>query len=57
MLAPALVAWWRQVGQSPAYVGSMLSWTLLDGVLCGYLAARIGRRAPVVSTLAVATTS
>lgn len=53
-LDPVVVAWWRVVGQSPVYFGSMLSWTLLDGLLCGYLAARIGRRAPVVSTLVAA---
>jgi len=50
-LAPAMVAWWRMVGQSPAYLGTMLCWTLLDGLLLGYLVARIGRRAPVVSAL------
>jgi len=51
-LAPAVLAWWRVVGQSPAYLGSMLCWTMLDGLLLGYLVARIGRRAPVVGTLA-----
>lgn len=48
---PAVLAWWRVVGQSPAYLGSMLCWTMLDGLLLGYLVARIGRRAPIVSTL------
>lgn len=53
-LAPAVLAWWRMAGQSPAYLGSMLCWTLLDGLLLGDLVARIGRRAPVVSTLVAA---
>jgi hypothetical protein len=53
-LGPAVTAWWRMVGQSPAYLASMLCWTTLDGVVCGYLVARIGRRAAVVSTLAAA---
>jgi hypothetical protein len=52
--APAVDAWWRVAGQSPAYLGSMLCWTMLDGVLCGYLVARLGRRAPMVSTLTTA---
>ena len=51
---PAVIAWWRVVGQSPAYLGSMLCWTMLDGLLLGYLVSRIGRRAPVMSTLAAA---
>src|SRR5690349_20389975 len=32
MLEPVVVAWWRMVGQSPAYLASMLGWTILDGV-------------------------
>jgi len=31
-----------------------LSWSLLDGVVAGYLAARLGRRAPLASVVALA---
>ena len=36
------------------YAALMLVWTLADGVFGGYVAARLGRRAPLTSALALA---
>jgi hypothetical protein len=38
---------------SPAVAGLMLLWTAVDGVTGGYVAARIGRRAPLQSAFAL----
>jgi hypothetical protein len=42
------------VPTSAGFVALMLAWTLIDGAFAGYVAARIGHRAPLPSALLVA---
>lgn len=45
-----------ELPHSVGFVALMLAWTLIDGAGAGYVAARIGRRAPLPSALLVALT-
>lgn len=42
--------------RSAGFAALMLAWTLIDGAFAGYVAGRIGRRAPLPSALLVALT-
>jgi hypothetical protein len=48
----------EELARSPTlwivWAGLMLLWTLVDGTLAGYVAGRLGRRAPLASALALA---
>jgi hypothetical protein len=46
----------KTMPEAAIFVAFMLIWTLFDGCFAGYLAARIGRRAPLPSALLVAVT-
>ncbi|MGH7500221.1 MAG: permease prefix domain 2-containing transporter [Longimicrobiales bacterium] len=46
----------KAFSQSAGIAALMLSWTLVDGAFAGYVAARIGRRAPLPSALLVGIT-
>ena len=59
---PGLVSLWKALhargdGWVLVFPAIMLLWTVVDGMVGGYVAARVGRRAPLASALALAVVS